>query len=278
MIDEFKIRTRIILSNFWKLSMILIVSMTCVADARSYNEIVNFKVENKEIVVNHYHNWSLETKKKRDAMMATHQNPFLGENDYAFIKCIDKKTGKVLFKKPTPALTYLYISNDSKYIIGLSKIQLNNPYQFVCFDLKGNLIEKKHITPMEAKLSLPEYQVFKKKYNTAFELLESLERITIIDNQVYIDFLSMNMPTIIDEAWNYLVNKITASHLSKNFSDSISNWVFWYNGNDPKIELNYNNMRQLIGISLLDPKGERFEIPIQIDKSDKKAKFRRKCH
>ncbi|MDQ1349802.1 MAG: hypothetical protein QG657_103 [Acidobacteriota bacterium] len=278
MIEELKRQTRIILCNFWKISIILIVSAICVADARSYNEIVNLKVENKEIALKHYHNWSLETKKKRDAMMLNHQNPFLVENDYAFIECIDKKTGRRLFKKPTPALTYLYISSDSKYIIGLSKIQLDNPYQFVCFDLEGNLVAKKHITPEEAKLSLSDYQDFKERYSIAYDLLISLERITRIGNEVYIDFSGMNMPIMLGKAWDYLFSKITLSHLSKNFSDSISNWVFWYNAKDPKIELNYNNKGQLIGVSLLDPKGERFEIPIEISKSEEKVECKPKCH
>ncbi len=278
MINGIKIRRKVKLNGFLRLFMILIISIICVADARSYNEIVNLKVENQEIIVKHYHNWSLKTEKKRDAMMTTHQNPFHDENDYAFIECIDKKTGCKLFKKPTPALTYLYISRDSKSIIGLSKIQLDNPYQLVCFDLEGNLITKKHITPEEAKLSLIEYQEFKKRYNIAHDLLTSLDRITIINNQVYIDFLGMNMPLMLGEAWNYLYSKIVDSHLSKNFSESVTNWIYWYNEKDPKIELRYNNAGQLSGVSLLDPKGERFVIPIEVNKSKEEAQFKSKCH
>jgi hypothetical protein len=47
---------------------------------------------------------------------------------------------------------------------------------------------------------------------------------------------------------------------------------------NPKIEVRYNNSRQLIGVSLLDPKGERFEIPIEVDKSEEKVECKPKCH
>ncbi len=87
----------------------------------------------------------------------------------------------------------------------------------------------------------------------------------------------MNMPLLLGEAWSYLYSKIVDSHLSKNFSESVTNWVFWYNEENPKIELRYNEKVQLIGVSLLDPKGERFEIPIQSDKSEEKVECRQKC-
>lgn len=258
-----------------KIFFILTLSTLCLADRVAYQGISTIKIENENLEIIHHHDWSLEKIEHRDKMIRTDQNPFLDENDYAFIECIDKKKGVILFKKPTPALTYLYISKNSKYIIGLSKIKVDNPYQFVLFDMSGKLLAKKHISPEEARLSFSEYKELKKKYPKSYELLKSLERIKVIKNDIYIDFLSMNMPLLLGEAWNYLSSKIVDSHLSKNFSESVTNWIYWYKEEDPKIELRYNNMGELVGVSLFDPKGKRFEIPIEVNKSEESKST---CH
>ncbi len=242
------------------------LSNICFADARAYNKIVNLKVENNELIVVHYHNWSKDSYKKRYDMITTHQNPFTSKNDYAYLECIEKSSGKQIFRKPTPALTIIYISSSSKYIIGLSKIMLHNPYQLVIFDIGGNLLYKKHIAASEAKLTISEFQEFKKKYKEQYAILKSLDSITVKPNVVYIDFLRDNFPIILGDAWHYLIKKETPSHLSENISESITNWVFWYHEPDPEIELKYSKCHQLIAISLLDPKGERFEIPIHTPK------------
>lgn len=248
--------------------IILILNSVCFADARSYSKIVNLKVENDEIIVKHHHDWSEAKDKMRNKMMNINQNPFTSENDYAYLECIEKKTMKQLFKKPTPALTKLYITNNSEHIIGLSNIMLDNPYQLVIFNLEGNLIYKKHIAASEAKLTLREYQAFKKEYQTQYRFLKSLDRITVKSKNIYIDFDSMNMPFILEEAWNYLIKRVGVSHLSKNFSESITNWIFWYMEPDPEIQAKYKDQK-LIAISLLDRKGERFEIPINEQTNNK---------
>ena len=48
---------------------------------------------------------------------------------------------------------------------------------------------------------------------------------------------------------------------SGDFSESTSNWVYWYKRDDPVLQLMYN-VKTLAGIFLLNPKGRRFEIPI----------------
>ncbi len=45
--------------------------------------------------------------------------------------------GKVLFHAPSPALTYLWISPDSEYVVGLSSVKLNNLYQLVVWRRDG---------------------------------------------------------------------------------------------------------------------------------------------
>jgi hypothetical protein len=96
----------------------------CFSDEIAYRERLKISVENKDLVIIHYHDWSKDTDKKRNKMITTHQDPFLSDNDYSYLECRDKKTGHQNFKKPVPALTKIQISSDSNYIIGLSKIKV----------------------------------------------------------------------------------------------------------------------------------------------------------
>lgn len=261
-----------IFSYLLKLVLILSLSTLSFADRYRYNGKVNLTVENEQIIVRHYHSWS-DSKYEKWYKMGTTNEKFSDlDIDYAYIECVEKKSHKILFKKPSPALTKIYVSNDSRYIIGISTIKVINPYQFVVLNRNGDIIYKKHIAASEAKLTLFEYQTFKHRYPSQKKFLEELNRITLFSNSVYIDFLSMGMHDVLGEAWVFLIKKEAPNYLSKNFSESVTNWIFWYEA-DPKIELRYNDKIQLIGVSLLDPRGERFEIPIKIDKSEEKTEF-----
>jgi hypothetical protein len=58
----------------------------------------------------------------------------------------DKAPGTELFLHPVPVLTHIWISPDSKYVVGISNIMLWNPYQLIVFSksgdrlLEGNLV------------------------------------------------------------------------------------------------------------------------------------------
>lgn len=245
-----------------------LISNLVYSDMKAYDDKVTIKNENDILKVIHFHDWSEKSLEKRYEMLSGDQNPFSSENDYAYIECIDRISKKTLFKKPSPAFSIINISKDSKFIICLSNIKIYNPYQMVIFNLKGEIILKKHIAPEEAKLSFQEYHKFKKLYPCQNKLLEFLDRITLVRDSVYIDFQSMNMPIWLDEAWKYLSKKNQDSHLSKNFSDSVSNWIFWFKESDPDIKLKYKD-KKLFAISLLDPSGKRFSIPLH----EQKPKF-----
>lgn len=240
-------------------TIIIFLYTDCFADRIAYNKIVDISVESDEIIVNHHHDWSNCTDKNRSKMMASDQNPFSDENNYAYIECIDKKTGNKIFKSPCSALTYIYICKNSHYIIGLSKIKLDNPFQLVIFDRNGNLIKKRHISPREAALTLLEYNEFKKKFQAVDFYLILKDRIIIDSDKVYIDFSNMGSSIESNDAREYLRKKESESHLSRNLSESIMNWIYWYCEENPDLQLKYED-KELLAVSLLDPKGKRFEV------------------
>lgn len=241
--------------------IILIFTNTVFADPFDYSGALKLKIESKNYIVIHYHDWTSKTDHERYLMMTFDQNPFNKKNNYAFVECIDKKTGKTVFKKPSIALTRIHISADEKYIIGISNIKLDNPYQLVIFSAKGELIKKRHIANEEAKLTQKEFILFKKKFQKEHDYLMSIGRIYHLDNYYYIDFLSMDMPRILGDAWSFLYKYISTNHLSVNFSESVTNWVNWYYEKKSKIKFVYVN-KQLIAVEIQDPKKKYFRIKI----------------
>jgi hypothetical protein len=124
-----------------------------------------------------------------------------------------------------------------------------------------------HISEKEAVLTMAEYQWFKKKYPKLITFLEEREGIFFIGNNVYVDFMRENITALSEKkARYYIYERLKDSHLSKNFIESITNWIKWYYKPDPQIQVRYDNLNQPIAISLLDPKQERFEIPIPTPK------------
>ncbi|OQX75226.1 MAG: hypothetical protein B6D64_12055, partial [Bacteroidetes bacterium 4484_276] len=193
------------------------------ADSFSYSDSLRIQVETKNYIVIHFHDWTNKTKDSRYKMISTNQDPFTQENDYSYLECIDKKSGKSIFKKPCPALTKIQISDDEKHIIGISKIMLWNPFQLVIFDVKGGLIKKRHISSEEAKLDSNSFMEFKQKYSTQYYYLDSINRIYRLDKPIYVDFISMSMPRILGDAWKYLYDFIARNHLSDNYSETVTN-------------------------------------------------------
>lgn len=238
---------------------IFFVEMVCFADMHDYNKIVKFQVENDKMIIKHFHDWSESTRSRRSEMMKGDENPFIEKNNYAYVECFDKKAKKIRFKKPTPAFTLIRISPDSKYITCLSNIKYDNPYQLVILNDIGNIIVSLHITPTLAKLTLTEFEEFKKLFPDQFLLLNSMKRIILKKESIFINY---SIPHKIGEdCWNYLYKKDSPFYLSGNISESVTNFVYWYKEPDPNIKFVYYN-KILKAISLLDPVGKRFEIPI----------------
>jgi hypothetical protein len=107
------------------LGLALAASSAAHADRAAYNGVVDLSLETETVRTVHHHDWSL----------AAPENSSL--------RLYDKTTGVELFRRPVPALTHIWISPDSEYVVGLSKVMLRNPYQLVVFNRTGDrLLER----------------------------------------------------------------------------------------------------------------------------------------
>jgi hypothetical protein len=121
-------------------------SAAALADAVGYRGIKDVREENAVLLVEHHHDWSSATEPARYKMITTTKDPFTAENTYSWLRVVEKSSGRELFRAPVPALTLLWISPDSRYIVGLSSIKLWNPYQLVVFTRDGRRVFQKDFT------------------------------------------------------------------------------------------------------------------------------------
>jgi hypothetical protein len=125
------------------LGLAIAASTAARADRIGYDKVVDLSAETDTLRAQHHHDWSSATHAARWKMISTTENPFTADNDYSSLRLYDKTTGIELFRRPAPALTYIWISPDSEYIVGVSNVMLWNPYQLVVFNRAGDrLLER----------------------------------------------------------------------------------------------------------------------------------------
>jgi hypothetical protein len=214
------------------------------SDRIRYRNTVNITIESENYKVEHYHDWS---------------------RNYAYIECINKKTNIAVFRVSSPALTNLFISHDERYIVGLSNIKIDNPYQLVILTIEGEYIKKRQISTLEARLNQNELINFSRRFFGQYKYLEVMDRVYNIGIYYYIDFKDHYFHGfygfIGEEAWLYLCSYLSRNHLSDNFSESVTNYIYWFNESSTGLEYIYEN-NKLLGISLLDKKNIRITIRI----------------
>lgn len=124
-------------------AVLTVSGLAALADMVGYAKIVDIRAESATTLAEHHHDWSRATEPARFKMITTTKNPFTAENTYSYLRVVDKGSGRELFRAPVPALTQLWISPDSRYVVGISNIQLWNPYQLVVFTRTGRRVLEK---------------------------------------------------------------------------------------------------------------------------------------
>jgi hypothetical protein len=115
----------------------LVLAAGARGDAVGYAGVVDLHEEGATLRVEHHHDWSRATEAPRLKMITGAKDPFTAANTYAWLRVSEREGGRELFRSPAPALTFLWISPDERWIVGLSHLKLWNPVQVVVFDRDG---------------------------------------------------------------------------------------------------------------------------------------------
>jgi hypothetical protein len=132
----------IIRTALWQL---VATSTSAHADRAGYDKVVDLWAAAGTLRAEHHHDWSGATRKARWKMISSTENPFGADNDYSYLRLRDNATGAELFRRPAPALTHIWVSPNSKYVVGISHVKLWNPYQLVVFSKSGDLLLKRNM-------------------------------------------------------------------------------------------------------------------------------------
>lgn len=230
------------------------------ADATGYNRVVHLEARGDTFVVRHQHDWSGRTREARERMMASGRNPFTAANTYASLTWLGR-SGDVVRTMPSPALTWLGVTADSRYVVGLSAIKVDNPYQLVVYDREGTLLLKRHIAATVACLTPQRFRQLGARLAPAADLLE--DRIWQGDGRVYVDYDSLS-PREHAGLWSALRSHDCRSPFSAAISESATNAVRWFDEKDPAPAV-LEEGGVPTGVRVRDPKGATFTVPFRLD-------------
>jgi hypothetical protein len=124
------------------LGLAVAASSAAHADSVAYNGVVDLSAETATLYAEHHHDWSFLPRAPRKTI-STAENRCAADNDESSLRLCDKTTGVDLFRRLVPALTHIWISPDSEYVVGISNVMPHNPYQLVVFNRTGErLLER----------------------------------------------------------------------------------------------------------------------------------------
>ena len=122
-----------------------LVATAALGDNRAYDAFFQIAVENDRLVAIHQHDWRARTLNARLKVSSSGGEIFSAANDFSWLEVTEKPGGRRVFRTPVPALCELWISPDSRYIVGISRIRLHNPVQLVVFGRDGRLRLQQHV-------------------------------------------------------------------------------------------------------------------------------------
>ena len=181
----------------------------------------------------HSHDWSSDQAAKLYSKLDEHLSFFAPDNRFSTLVVVRERDGKEVFRSGVPALSVLKVTDDGRYIIGLSNIKLANPFQAVVFDSRGDLLLARRVGAYESCMSKSKLSKLFDQFPRARKVLEP--RVRDDGSGVRIDYEFYGVPDSIEElAWDVLWANRCRSDLSSAIEESTTNYVAWYNREDPE--------------------------------------------
>lgn len=254
------------------LSCILALAMAAqpsFADRAAYSGMRDIVARGVTISVRHRHDW-LRIPMNDDGWVLRYSpaTPFGVEEDTSNLEFYSPQ-GELVARTSSPPLTYLKISADDKYVIGLSDIKHLNDDQLVVFDSKGELLLRRRISAHVHCFDDMGYQDLRRKHPTAFSELDRQSKLSHDSygwregDRVYLDIKARLSEPYGSALWDDLYPAMCHSPLSANFSESVTNWIHWYSETDPRPSV-VERLGRPFEVRLRDPKGIEFGIKFEL--------------
>ena len=234
------------------------------ADAISYRGIVDVNASAGGVTCRHHHDWSRDDKARFD-MITGKAELFSPANTYAWISC--SKGDVQLFSSPAPALTKLVMSDDGRFVVGVTNIKLWNPVQIAIWEtMSGMRLFTAMVESRDACFSPEDYA----KFLTAHPLMRTAlsGRAVLVDGVVHANIVYREQD---EAALHELIAKQCPSYIARNVNESVSNWVFFYadpgefpgTAADPQFRIENGSDGKPAFLEFLDIKGVRARVDLR---------------
>ncbi len=239
------------------------------ADSRLYRGAVHLEARSASLIAIHEHDWSKVVAQDPLVLRFSTERPFGTPADVAWLE-LRGADGHVIARTSTPPLTRLTISADGRYVIGLSNIKLLNLTQLVVIDSNGVIRLRRRIVPEAACLSVAEYGTLLARFPTewaqAERMLASVAQAPAawkLGSTIYVDV------ELFPTSWlrDALLQNMCPLPWSRNFRQSVTNVVEWYDEDDPAPVVEEKDGKPE-SISIRDRRGVRISIPWELPPAD----------
>lgn len=198
------------------------------ADMVAYAETRTVYAVGADLKALHVHNWGSQ----RILSLFHNSGPdsfFERTNDFSYISVRDRR-GAVRFWSPSPALTFTWISPDGRYIVGLSNIKLNNPYQLVVWSSEGEVIHREHISATVAKITAAQWDEFARRFPEAATTLR--DQNFEVGGELFLDY-GTAARALPQEAWDFLRPLHVRHPYADDFAETATNYINWFDAANP---------------------------------------------
>lgn len=253
---------------FCGLALALVVQPSF-ADRAAYSGARDIVSRGATIMVRHHHDWSrVPIRNGAWQLRYSAATPFGVDEETSDLKVYSPQ-GALVARVPSPPLTYLEISADGRYVIGLSEIKHLNSTQLVVFNPKGELLLKRRISAHVYCFDLAGYQDLKRKHREAFMELDRYSQLLHDSygwregDSVYLDIRGGISEPNSTALWHDLFPAMCDSPLSPNFGESVTNRIHWYHDSDPRPQVVERDGRPF-EVRLRDPEGIEFAVKFEL--------------
>lgn len=243
-------------------------SQVSFADRIAYRGTQELVAHGAELTVRHGHDWSRVTSIGSWKLSVSADSPF----------GVDLKTSSLTFfrgkeqiaRVASPPLTYLEVSADGRFVIGLSNIKLLNLAQLAVYDERGKLLLRRQISAWGYCFEVEDFAALRKRHVEAFREIDAFVAAFQIRSEWYADdAVYLESPRGVSNMyWRPLAEDLAPhrcrSPLSAEFSGSVTNSIRWYHATDPRPRV-LEEGGQPVEVRLRDPKGHEFAISFASD-------------
>ena len=138
-------------------TLTLLLMLAARGDYTPYRGASQIEASSGNYIVRHSHDWAAPP---HSDVLNNPDSPFLDSNSAAFVELWSKVPERRLWKRPSPALSKLWISPDGGYVVGLSSIAWSNPYQLVVYSRTGEVLHAEHVAVLAARFAKEEFEAF----------------------------------------------------------------------------------------------------------------------